>query len=247
MLLKDEEIALLGLKDLTIIQKKSGFRFGTDAVLLARFAMPKRKDRVVDLCSGTGIVPILLSGLYSPREIAAVELLPQMADMARRSMEMNHLSGVSVFCRDLKDCHRELGSSFDMVTCNPPYMKLGVGKLNQTDELTVARHEIFCTLEDCIREAACLLKFGGRFSLVHRPERLADIITLMRQYRLEPKRMQWVHPARALPPNLVLIEAAKGRQSSLRMEPPVYMYNDQGEMISLLSDRISDWKEEGEE
>lgn len=236
MIQKDEEIARLGLKDLKIIQKKSGFRFGTDAVLLARFAAPKRKDRVVDLCSGTGIVPILLSGLYEPKEIIAVEILPQMAEMATRSMEMNALENVSVVCRDLKGCYKELGESFDAVTCNPPYMKVSEGILNQTDEKSIARHEIHCNLEDCIKEAARLLKFGGRLSMIHRADRLADMLVLMRQYRLEPKRMQCVHPSKDLPPNLVLVEADKGRSSGLKFESPIYLYDEQGNMRALLKE-----------
>ena len=231
-----EEICDLQFKGLRVIQKDDGFRFGTDAVLLARFASVKRIERVIDLCSGTGIVPILLNGLYAPRSIASVEILPQMADMAKRSMELNHFTNVDVFCRNLIDCHKELGSSFDVVTCNPPYMKMSEGIVNMTDELTVARHEVHCTLEDCIREASRLLKYGGRLCMIHRTERLADVIAFMRAYQLEPKRMQTVHPAVDKPANLVLVEGAKGRNVGLKMEPPVYLYNEHGEMKRLLKE-----------
>ena len=239
MIKLEEEIASLGLKNLKIIQKKGGFRFGTDAVLLARFAAPKKKDRVVDLCSGTGIVPILLSGLYEPKEIVAVEILPHMAKMAKRSMEINRLKCVTVVCQDLKGCYKDLGENFDMVTCNPPYMKVTDGKFNETDEMTVARHEVHCTLEDCVKEAARLLKFGGRFSLIHRADRLADIISFMRQYQLEPKRIQCVHPSKDMPPNLVLLEGAKGRKSGLKFLPPIYLYDEKGEMKALLKEAES--------
>ncbi len=232
----DEEVSDLQYKNLKLIQKKEGFRFGTDAVLLSLFASVKRGDKVIDLCSGSGIVPVLLLGRTKPSAVYGVEILPEMAEMANRSQKLNNLENLTFISRNLIDCHKEFPFHFDVVTCNPPYMKKSEGKMNETDEKTIARHEIHCTLEDCVKEAGKLLKCGGKFSLIHRADRLVDCMTLMRSYHLEPKRLQMVHPAVDQPANLILIEGKKDGKPGLLMEPPIYMYDQNGKMKELLKE-----------
>lgn len=231
-----EEVCDLQYKNLKLIQKKGGFRFGTDAVLLSLFTSVKHGDKVIDLCSGSGIIPTLLWGRVQPAFLVGVEILPQMAEMANRSVALNGMENTTFISRNLIDCHKEFSFHFDVVTCNPPYMKKSEGKMNETDEKTIARHEIHCTLEDCVKEAGKLLKCGGKFSMIHRSERLVDCMALMRKYDLEPKRLQMVHPAVGQPANLILLEGKKGGKPGLLMEPPIFMYDQNGKMKELLKE-----------
>jgi len=214
-----------------IIQDPGRFCFGMDAVLLAGFATCRPRDRVCDLGTGTGILPILLAARHpeaGPME--AVEIQEESADMARRSVEMNEMEGrITVRTGDLKEASRIFGSDvFDLVVSNPPYMPGGRGLTNPSEPLRRARHEIDCTFEDVAREAARILRERGRFALVHRPERLAGIIGTMLHYRLEPKRMKLVHPYAGQPANMVLIEAVKGGGEELKVEAPLIIYREAG-------------------
>lgn len=206
-----------------VIQNPDGFCYGTDAVMLAGFTTAKPSDKLVDFCTGTGIVPLLLSMLTKCNNMTALEIQEEVADMARRSVLLNNLdSKIKVMHSDLRKS-RELfaAESIDVITCNPPYMKCNTGKQNINDSKTVSRHEVCCTLEDVMKNAAYLLKTGGRFYMVHRPERLADIMFLMKTYRLEPKRMQFVHSSVSAPPTLLLIEGQKGRNSGIKILEPI--------------------------
>lgn len=226
----DESIDDLQLNGLMLIQKQSGFRFGVDAVLLSDFANVKKKHRVLDLCTGTGIVPFLLYGKYSPKEVWGVEIQEDMVEMANRSSKLNNTDDIVRFkCADLKDKKlvSELGR-FDVITVNPPYKLNNAGILNSNDKLAIARHEILCNLEDVIVSARRLLADNGRMFIVHRPERLADIFGLMRKYNIEPKRVKMIHPSAKKAPNIVLVEGQRDGGSFLKWEEALYVYDDNG-------------------
>ena len=226
----DESIDDLQLNGLMLIQKQSGFRFGVDAVLLSDFANVKKKHRVLDLCTGTGIVPFLLYGKYSPKEVWGVEIQEDMVEMANRSSQLNSTDDIVRFkCADLKDKKlvSELGR-FDVITVNPPYKLNNAGILNPNDKLAIARHEILCNLEDVIVSARRLLADNGRMFIVHRPERLADILGLMRKYNIEPKRVKMIHPSAKKAPNIVLVEGQRDGGAFLKWEETLYVYDDNG-------------------
>ena len=213
-----------------IIQDPGRFCFGMDAVLLSGFARIRTGDRVCDLGTGTGIIPILLEAKTKASHLTGLELLPESADMARRSVEYNGLSEkIDIVEGDLCRASEIFGrGSFDAVTSNPPYMIEGHGLQNDGDPLTVARHEVTMTLRDLIRETAALLVPGGRCFFVHRPFRLIDIVALMREYDVEPKRMQLVYPFIDKEPNMVLIEGIRGGKPRLSVEKPLIIYKEQG-------------------
>lgn len=230
LILNDESIDDLQLNGLKLIQKKDAFRFGVDAVLLSYFANVKTNHRVIDLCSGTGIIPFLLIGKYNPKEVMAMEIQSDMADMANRSAMLNSLEDrVKIYNKDLRDIEflKSVGR-FDVLTVNPPYKLNNSGILNPSDKLAIARHEVMCTLEDVIKASRTLLKDNGRMYMVHRPERLADIMVLMRKYKIEPKRIRMVHPNTKKAPNIVLIEGQRDGGQFLKWEEPLYVYNDNG-------------------
>lgn len=229
-LLEDESIDDLQLDNLYLIQKKQGFRFGVDAVLLSHFANIKNKHRVIDLCTGTGIVPFLVYGKYKPKEVIGIEIQEDMVEMANRSSKYNEISDrVKFLNADLKDLNllKTLGT-FDVLTVNPPYKLNNSGILNPDDKLAIARHEILCTLEDVIIAARKLLKDNGRIYMVHRPERLIDIFELMRKHKIEPKRVQMIQPNINKAPNIVLVEGQRDGGAYLKWEAPIYVYNEDG-------------------
>ncbi|MCI9383417.1 MAG: tRNA1(Val) (adenine(37)-N6)-methyltransferase [Lachnospiraceae bacterium] len=213
-----------------IIQNSHKFCFGMDAVLLSGFARVKTGERVLDLGTGTGIIPILLRGKTEGRDFTGLEIQEESADMARRSVAYNHLEeSVSIVTGDIKEAAALFGAaSFDVVTCNPPYMTGNHGLVNPEQPKAVARHEILCTLEDVVGQTARVLRPGGRFYLVHRPFRLAEILTLLVRYKLEPKRMRLVYPFVDKEPNMVLIEALSGGKSRITVEKPLIVYKKQG-------------------
>ena len=226
----DESIDDLQLNGLRLIQKEKGFRFGVDAVLLSHFANIKKKHRVIDLCTGTGIVPFLVYGKYSPQEVIGLEIQEDMVEMANRSSILNNTEDKVKFINgDLKD--KKIIDSigkFDVVTVNPPYKLNNAGIVNPEDKLVIARHEIMCTLEDVIIASRRLLKDNGRMFIVHRPERLADIFGLMRKYKIEPKRVRMIQPNTKKAPNIVLVEGQRDGGAFLKWEEPLYVYDDNG-------------------
>ena len=213
-----------------IIQDPKRFCFGMDAVLLSGFAKAKKGERALDLGTGTGIIPILMEAKTEGEHFTALEIQPESADMARRSVLYNHLEEkIKIITGDIKDASSLFGaSSFDIITTNPPYM-IGEHGLSSASEATaIARHEVLCTLEDILRESAKLLRPGGRFYMVHRPFRLAEIMSRMVEYKIEPKRMQLVYPYVDKEPNMVLIEGLRGGKSRLTVEKPLIVYKEQG-------------------
>lgn len=212
MLYSDERAEELGLGGLKVIQSDSLFKFGTDAVLLADFAKVKKGGTVLDFCTGSGIVPLLMYGKNKATDFEALEISEKSADMAKRTMELNGVSDkIRVTCGDLKNSSEIYkGRQFDLITCNPPYMNEGGGLINPDKDKAAARHEIFCTLEDVISCSARLLRPAGFFTMVHRPHRLTDIMSLMRKYSLEPKRLAMVSDSPKAAPSLILIEGQKG-------------------------------------
>lgn len=236
-----ERIDDLDFKGLKIIQDPHAFCFGMDAVLLSHFAKANPGDRVVDLGTGTGIIPILMSGRSSDSFFYGVEIQPSMADMARRSVELNGLGDrIQIVEGDLKESPDYLGTGkYQLVTSNPPYKKIGTGIINPNKAKAIARHEILCNLDDILSAASKLLVKGGRLSMVHRPNRLVDILFSMRKYGLEPKIIRMVYPSLEKPPNMLLIEAVLGGRSHLTCLPPLIVFNDKGEFTEELKEIYS--------
>lgn len=213
-----------------IIQDPKRFCFGMDAVLLSGFAKVKRGEEVLDLGTGTGIIPILLEAKTEGQHFTGLEIQPESADMAARSVAYNHLEDrVSIVTGDIKDATNIFGaSSFDVVTCNPPYMTDQHGIKNDGDAKTIARHEVLCNLEDVVSQTAKLLRSGGRCYFVHRPFRLVEILSTMSRYKVEPKRMQLVYPYVDKEPNMVLIEGMRDGKSRITVEKPLIVYQSPG-------------------
>ena len=224
----NERIDDLQFKDLKIIQNSQGFCFGIDAILLSDFAKNmKKSDLVVDLCTGTGVIAILLAGKTNAKKIIGVEIQKECADMAQRSVVLNNLEGrVEILNADLKLLKKEIPSAtVDVVTVNPPYMKSGTGIVNDRDAVILSKHEVLCALDDVVKEAARLLKFNGEFYMVHKSERIADVFCTMRKYKIEPKRVRFVYPQIDKPSNLVLIEGSRSGKEFLKHEKPLIVYD----------------------
>ncbi|MBP3664223.1 MAG: tRNA1(Val) (adenine(37)-N6)-methyltransferase [Tyzzerella sp.] len=231
MKLKPEErLDDLQVNGYEIIQHPGKFCFGMDAVLLANFARVKKQERALDLGTGTGIIPILLTAKTEGETFVGLEIQEESADMARRSVLHNHLEKqVEIVTGDIKEAAQIFGPvSFDVITVNPPYMIGQHGIANPSDTKAIARHEVLCTLDDILRESAKLLKYRGRFYMVHRPFRLAEILSKMVQAGIEPKRMRMVHPFVDKEPNMVLIEGLRGGNSRMTVEPPLIVYKEPG-------------------
>ena len=239
VLLKDNErIDDLQRNGYRIIQDPDRFCFGMDAVLLSGFASAKKGDKVLDMGTGTGIIPILMEAKTEAEHLTGLEIQPESADMALRSVKLNGLEDkISIVTGDIKEAKNLFPkASFQVITSNPPYMIGQHGLVNPHSEKAIARHEVLCTLEDVIENAAALLVPGGHFYMVHRPFRLAEIMTTLVKYRLEPKRMQLVYPYIDKEPNMVLIEAARGGKSRLQVEKPLIVYEKLGVYTSEIYD-----------
>ncbi|MGY0694508.1 tRNA1(Val) (adenine(37)-N6)-methyltransferase [Virgibacillus sp. FSP13] len=219
---------LLADETMQIIQSPSAFSFSLDAVLLAHFAyVPVKRGSILDLCTGNGVIPLLLSR-RTHAQITGVEIQQRLADMAKRNVLLNKLEEqITMVHGDLKEMQPVLGqSNVDVVTCNPPYFRTPKKtEHNKNDYLTIARHEVFCTLEDVVRACKLHVRPGGKVAMVHRPGRLVDIIVLFRKYKLEPKRMQLVYPKMGKEANILLIEGIRDGKADLTILPPLYIYN----------------------
>lgn len=230
LLKTNERLDDLNIKGYQIIQDKARFCFGMDAVLLSGFVHVKKGEQVLDLGTGTGIIPILLEAKTKGSHFTGLEIQPESADMAKRSVQYNHLEDkISIVTGDIKDASNIFGaSSFDIITTNPPYMIAEHGLKNEADAKTIARHEVLCNLDDILMQSKKVLKTGGRFYMVHRPFRLAEILSKMVAYGIEPKRMQLVYPYVTKEPNMVLIEGYRGGKSRITVEKPLIVYNEDG-------------------
>lgn len=226
----DERFDYLFAKgSMKIIQSPSVFSFSLDAVLLAHFAsVPAKKGAILDLCTGNGVIPLLLSARTNA-QITGVEIQEKLVHMAERSIQYNELSDqLSIIHGDLKEMQPILGHSrFDAITCNPPYFQTKTKELqNKNEYLTIARHEIHCTLEDVVKACKLHVRPGGKVAMVHRPGRLVDLIALFRKYKLEPKRIRFVYSKEGREANMLLIEGVRDGKADLKMLPPLYIYHE---------------------
>lgn len=226
-----ESLVDLQRNGLVIIQDRRRFCFGIDAVLLSGFAEVRSGETVLDLGTGTGILPLLLSAKTEAEKLIGLEIQPESAEMARRSVELNGLAErISIVNGDLKDVSSLFGrGTADVVVSNPPYMTGGHGLVNPADAKAIARHEIACTFSDVARAAATVLRPGGRFYLVHRPFRLPELMTVLSGAGLEPKRMRLVYPSAEKEPELVLLGCVKGGKPSLKTEKPLILKDESGD------------------
>ncbi|GAF66538.1 O-methyltransferase [Bacillus sp. TS-2] len=225
----DERIDYIAGTDLQMIQKPSLFSFSIDAVLLGRFVrVPIQKGNILDLCTGNGIVAILLT-TRTKATIDALDIQPELVELANRNVSLNQKGNqVSILEGDLNDLPASVQQKkYDVVTCNPPYFEKGQAlEKNLNPHFAIARHELHCTLEDVIRVCSEQVKYKGKVAIVHRPERMTDILLLMRKYQLEPKRMQLVYPKEGKSANMVLIEAIKGGKAGLETLSPLMVFDE---------------------
>ncbi len=228
LLKTDERIDDLQRNNLKIIQDPGRFCFGMDAVLLSGFASEEKGEKILDLGTGTGILPILLSAKTQAAELTGLEIQPESADMAARSVALNGIGDrVKILQGDIKEADNLFPlSSYDAITCNPPYMIGQHGLTNPDSPKAIARHEIECTFEDVARVTEKLLKPGGHFYLVHRPFRLSEILCTLTKYHLEPKRMRLVYPFADREPNMVLIESIRGAKPRMTVEKPLIIFKE---------------------
>jgi len=227
---ENERIDDLHRNGYLLIQNTECFCFGADAVLLSEFTKVRKNERVIDLGTGTGVIPILLEGRYGGSNYFGIDIQGSMVEMAIRSVKLNSLEDkIKIIECDIKNVSSDFESaSFDVVVSNPPYIIGGGGLINQYNTKAISRHEILCGLDDVVSAASRLLKFGGRFYMIHRPHRLVDIFTSLRNYSLEPKVIRFVQPYSGKEPNMVLIESSRGGKPMLKVLPPLIIYNNNG-------------------
>lgn len=231
-LLEDERLdRLYAHGDMKIIQSPAVFSFSLDAVLLANFAgIPRKKGKILDLCTGNGVIPLMLAR-KTKAKITGIEIQDRLVDMAERSVRYNGLDEqISIIHEDLNKLQPLLGhSQFDAVTCNPPYFKTtALQERNKNKHFLIARHEVYCTLEDVMRACKLHVRPGGRVSFVHRPGRMIDLLTLSRKYRLEPKRIQFVYPKKGREANMILLECIRDGKPDVKLLPSFYVYEEDG-------------------
>ena len=241
---ENERIDDLEYNNLKIIQNKKGFCFGIDSVLISDFARDiKNNSKGVDLGTGTGIISILLASKTNLSKIIGIEVQEDVADMAKRSVKLNNLQNkikiLNINIKEILSNKKEKNNlendkeilkrdSFDFIVTNPPYKKLETGKINESEYKYISRHEITTTLEDFVQVSKYLLKDKGSIYMVHRPDRLVDILTILRKYKLEPKKIRFVHSMENKEPSLVLIKAVKNANVFLRIEKPLIIYDENG-------------------
>lgn len=228
---KDERIDDLGIKNLKIIQNKKWFCFGIDSVLLANFTKNIKKDSyVLDLGTGSGIMPTLLCGKTELKKVVGIEIQKDVCDMAKRSIELNKINEkFEIICDSILNLNKYFEKqTFDVVITNPPYKKKNTGIINPDEPKMIARHEITANLEDFIRVAKDMLKDKGEFYMVHRTERLVDIFELMRKYKIEPKEIRFIFSNKNGEPKMVMIKGVKNAKSFLKIYPNLYIYEEDG-------------------
>ena len=227
----NETIDDLEFNNLKIIQNNDGFKFGIDSILLSDFAKKIKKDSLVlDIGTGTGVISILLSGKSNAKRFVGIEVQKDVADMAKRSALLNNLENrIEIINDNIKNIEKYFENNyFDVIVTNPPYQKNNTGLKSEDEKNLISRHEIKCTLDDIIEKSFKVLKDKGDFYMVHRPERLVDILYLMRKNRIEPKELKFVYPKISSKPSLVLIKGVKNAKDFLRVEKPLIIYNEDG-------------------
>ncbi len=242
-LLSDETLDDLLLKDLKLIQKKEGFRFTLDSVVLAHFASVKEGDRIVDLGTGSAVIPLLLSSRLHKYHITGVEIQKDIAQMAERSVRLNGLmDNISIYNGDFRDVHRVLGGgTYSLVTANPPYWSVGEGLVSPVESRAISCHEVSAGLRDFVVAAGKLLNYQGRFAIVYHTERLVETIALLRANRLEPRRIRFIHPFVDKPARHFLLESRKSAPADLKVLPPLIVYQEKGKY----SQEILEWYGKG--
>ncbi|EJO7194602.1 tRNA1(Val) (adenine(37)-N6)-methyltransferase [Staphylococcus pseudintermedius] len=230
MLQPGERLDYLIREDLRIIQNDAVFSFSTDALLLGHFTGVRKRDRILDMCAGNGVIPLLLSDKGN-NVITGVEIQPQLVNMAVRSVQYNHLEDrITMVEMDINALIQAYSpAQFDLITCNPPYFKANQTNQHQLEAHKIARHEIYCTLDDCLRVSNHLLKEGGRVVMVHRAERMLDLFESMRHYRIEPKRLHMIFSKPGKAAQTIVVEGRKGGRQGLDIAPPFYIYDEQGD------------------
>ncbi|QHW38164.1 tRNA1(Val) (adenine(37)-N6)-methyltransferase [Staphylococcus ursi] len=230
MLQPGERLDYLIREDLRIIQNDAVFSFSTDALLLGHFTEVRKRDRILDMCAGNGVIPLLLSDKGN-NVITGVEIQPQLVDMAERSIQYNHLEDcITMVEMDINALIQAYApAQFDLITCNPPYFKANQTNQHQLEAHKIARHEIYCTLDDCLRVSNHLLKEGGRIVMVHRAERMLDLFESMRHYRIEPKRLHMIYSKPGKAAQTIVVEGRKGGRQGIDIAPPFYIYDEQGD------------------
>ena len=222
-----ERLDDLQLNGLELIQDPNKFCFGVDAVFLSDFVRVKPGETVLDMGTGNGIIPVLLSAKTQGKKFTGLEIQPDTAEMARRSVRLNHLEErIEIVTGDIKEAAEIFKPAFfDVITTNPPYMPAEHGLRNPDSARAIARHEVMCSLDDILRESMRLLQDKGRFYMIHRPFRLTEIMIKMNQYKIEPKRIQFIYPYIDKEPAMVLIEGVRGARSRVTVEPPIIIYD----------------------
>ncbi|WP_330988358.1 tRNA1(Val) (adenine(37)-N6)-methyltransferase [Staphylococcus pseudintermedius] len=230
MLQPGERLDYLIREDLRIIQNDAVFSFSTDALLLGHFTEVRKRDRILDMCAGNGVIPLLLSDKGN-NVITGVEIQPQLVNMAVRSVQYNHLEDrITMVEMDINALIQAYSpAQFDLITCNPPYFKANQTNQHQLEAHKIARHEIYCTLDDCLRVSNHLLKEGGRVVMVHRAERMLDLFESMRHYRIEPKRLHMIFSKPGKAAQTIVVEGRKGGRQGLDIAPSFYIYDEQGD------------------
>ncbi|EKO8900912.1 tRNA1(Val) (adenine(37)-N6)-methyltransferase [Staphylococcus pseudintermedius] len=230
MLQPGERLDYLIREDLRIIQNDAVFSFSTDALLLGHFTEVRKRDRILDMCAGNGVIPLLLSDKGN-NVITGVEIQPQLVNMAVRSVQYNDLEDrITMVEMDINALIQAYSpAQFDLITCNPPYFKANQTNQHQLEAHKIARHEIYCTLDDCLRVSNHLLKEGGRVVMVHRAERMLDLFESMRHYRIEPKRLHMIFSKPGKAAQTIVVEGRKGGRQGLDIAPPFYIYDEQGD------------------
>ena len=213
---KDERLDDLQFNNLFIIQNKQSYCFTSDAVALANFVRCGAKDTIVDLCSGSGVIGILAQAKTNAKQVYLVELQSSLSDMSKRSVEYNKLSNVKVINKPLQGVNKLIGNNFEVVVCNPPYKIYNGGMLSEKQEIAICKNEVTVTLEEIVKEASLLLKFGGRFFTVNKEERLVDLLCLMRKYAIEPKVIKFIKSEKAAA--VVLVEGKKGGKTGVKIQ-----------------------------
>ena len=237
MLKAGERIDYLQRQGLEIIQSDHSFCFSIDAVLLAHFATVRSGDKIVDLGTGSGVIPLLLSTRAARLKLWGLELHSEVADRASRSVVHNNLSEqIEIVHGDIREVRSLFpAGGYDVVTSNPPYLPMGTGEISEVDTRRMARHEVFCTLSDVFLAAAWLLRTGGRFAMVHRPSRLSEIVSIATAHRMEFKSMRLVYPKDSQNSNMVLLEAIKNGKPGLVVGPPIFIHEADGAYTEFIN------------